>query len=56
MKITDIEVMELWVPGWDARDFDGSYDDCVVRVMTDSGFTGLGVSLDMGAVEEYRRR
>ncbi|WP_119461098.1 mandelate racemase/muconate lactonizing enzyme family protein [Rhodospirillaceae bacterium SYSU D60014] len=41
MKITDIEVIELRVPGWTASTFDGSYDDCVIRVHTDEGVTGL---------------
>ena len=41
MKITDIEVIGLRVPGWDAQGFDGSYDNCVVQVHTDAGFTGL---------------
>ena len=30
MKITDIEVTALRVPGWDAKSFDGSYDNCIV--------------------------
>jgi L-alanine-DL-glutamate epimerase-like enolase superfamily enzyme len=42
MRITEVEVIELRVPGWDASTFDGSYDDCVVRVHTDQGVTGLG--------------
>ena len=41
MKITDIEVIGLRVPGWDAQSFDGSYDNCVVQVHTDAGITGL---------------
>lgn len=41
MKITDIEVIELRVPGWTGETFDGSYDDCVVLVHTDEGITGL---------------
>lgn len=41
MKITDIEVIGLRVPGWDAKDFDGSYDNCIVQVHTDAGITGL---------------
>jgi L-alanine-DL-glutamate epimerase-like enolase superfamily enzyme len=41
MKITDIEVIALRVPGWDAKSFDGSYDNCVVQVHTDAGITGI---------------
>ena len=41
MKITDIEVIELRVPGWEGLTFDGSYDNCVVQVRTDAGLTGL---------------
>jgi L-alanine-DL-glutamate epimerase-like enolase superfamily enzyme len=41
MKITDIEVIELRVPGWDARGFDGSWDNCIVQVHTDAGITGI---------------
>ncbi len=41
MKIADIEVIELRVPGWTGMTFDGSYDDCVVLVHTDEGVTGL---------------
>jgi L-rhamnonate dehydratase len=41
MKITDIEVTELRVPGWEGSTFDGSYDNCVVRVHTDDGLTGI---------------
>ena len=32
MKIVDIEVIELRVPGWKGDSFDGSYDNCVVLV------------------------
>lgn len=42
MKITDIEVVALRVPGWTGDTFDGSYDDCVIRVHTDSGLVGIG--------------
>jgi L-alanine-DL-glutamate epimerase-like enolase superfamily enzyme len=42
MKITDIEVLELRVPGWKGMGFDGSYDNCVIRVHTDAGLTGIG--------------
>src|SRR3712207_1593981 len=41
MRITDIEVIELRVPGWEGLTFDGSYDDCVVLVHTDEGVSGL---------------
>jgi L-alanine-DL-glutamate epimerase and related enzymes of enolase superfamily len=41
MKITDIEVFTLRVPGWTGDTFDGSYDDCVIRVNTDQGIVGL---------------
>ena len=41
MKITDVEVIELRVPGWDGATFDGSYDNCIVLVHTDAGVTGI---------------
>jgi L-alanine-DL-glutamate epimerase-like enolase superfamily enzyme len=41
VKITDIEVIELRVPGWEGRTFDGSYDNCVVIVHTDEGISGI---------------
>ena len=41
MKITEIEVIELRVPGWQGLTFDGSYDNCVVKIMTDEGLTGI---------------
>jgi L-alanine-DL-glutamate epimerase-like enolase superfamily enzyme len=41
MKITDVEVIKLRVPGWDASTFDGSYDDVVIRVHTDAGISGI---------------
>ena len=41
MKITDIEVIELRVPGWRGDSFDGSRDDCVIRIHTDDGITGI---------------
>lgn len=41
MRITDIEVIELRVPGWTGMTFDGSYDNCVVIVHTDEGVQGL---------------
>lgn len=41
MRITDIEIIELRVPGWTGDTFDGSYDNCLVLVHTDDGLTGL---------------
>lgn len=41
MKIVDIEVIELRVPGWAGSTFDGSYDNCLVLVHTDDGLTGI---------------
>ena len=41
MRITNVEIIELRVPGWDGRGYDGSWDDCVVRVHTDEGITGI---------------
>ena len=41
MKITDLEVVELRVPGWTGATFDGSYDNCLVLVHTDAGVTGI---------------
>ena len=41
MKIVDIEVVELRVPGWTGDTFDGSYDNCLVLVHTDEGVSGI---------------
>ena len=41
MKIVDIEVIELRVPGWTGDTFDGSYDNCLVLVHTDEGISGI---------------
>jgi L-rhamnonate dehydratase len=41
MKITAIDVIELRVPGWTGDTFDGSYDNCVIRVKTDEGLEGI---------------
>lgn len=41
MKITGIEVIELRVPGWEGLTFDGSYDNCIVKISTDAGVTGI---------------
>jgi len=42
MKITDIEAIHLRVEDPNIGLFDGSYDDCVIRVKTDQGVTGVG--------------
>jgi L-rhamnonate dehydratase len=42
MKITDVEVIGLRVPGWDASGFDGSWDTPVIRVTADDGTVGIG--------------
>src|SRR5581483_4277661 len=42
MKITDIEAIHLRVEDPNIGLFDGSYDDCVIRVRTDAGITGIG--------------
>ncbi|MCU1276285.1 MAG: mandelate racemase/muconate lactonizing enzyme family protein [Bryobacterales bacterium] len=42
MKITDIEAVHLRVEDPNIGLFDGSYDDCVIRVRTDEGITGIG--------------
>lgn len=41
MKITAIDVIELRVPGWQGLTFDGSYDNCIVKIRTDAGLTGI---------------
>src|SRR5437867_5146817 len=41
MRIAGIEVIELRVPGWTANTFDGSYDNCVIRISTDAGIEGI---------------
>jgi L-alanine-DL-glutamate epimerase-like enolase superfamily enzyme len=41
MRITGIDVIELRIPNWDASTFDGSYDNCVLRVSTDQGIEGI---------------
>ena len=41
MKVADIEVIELRVPGWTGETFDGSYDNCLVLVHSDEGLTGI---------------
>jgi L-alanine-DL-glutamate epimerase-like enolase superfamily enzyme len=42
MKITAIEAIHLRVEDPNIGLFDGSYDDCVIRVRTDDGITGIG--------------
>jgi L-rhamnonate dehydratase len=42
MKITNIEAIHLRVEDPHIGLFDGSYDDCVIRVSTDAGLTGIG--------------
>ena len=42
MKITAIEAIHLRVEDPNIGLFDGSYDDCVIRVRTDEGITGIG--------------
>jgi len=42
MKITDIEAIHLRVEDPNIGLFDGSYDDCVVRISTDEGISGIG--------------
>jgi L-rhamnonate dehydratase len=42
MKITDIEAIHLRREDPNIGLFDGSYDDCVIRVPTDEGITGIG--------------
>jgi L-rhamnonate dehydratase len=41
MKITDIEATHLRCEDPNIGLFDGSYDDCVIRVTTDEGITGI---------------
>jgi L-alanine-DL-glutamate epimerase-like enolase superfamily enzyme len=42
VKITNIEPIHLRVEDPNIGLFDGSYDDCVIRITTDEGITGLG--------------
>jgi L-alanine-DL-glutamate epimerase-like enolase superfamily enzyme len=41
MKITGLGVIPLRVPGWTGATFDGSYDNCLVVVSTDTGLSGI---------------
>jgi L-alanine-DL-glutamate epimerase-like enolase superfamily enzyme len=50
MKIRDIEVIELRVPGLTDHLFDGSYNDCVVLVHSDDGLTGIAETDSVPAV------
>jgi L-rhamnonate dehydratase len=50
MRIRDIEVIELRVPGLTDKVFDGSYNDCVVLVHTDDGLTGIAETDSVPAV------
>ena len=50
MRIRDIEVIELRVPGLTDHLFDGSYNDCVVLVHTDDGLTGIAETDSVPAV------
>jgi L-rhamnonate dehydratase len=42
LRITDIEAIHLRCEDPNIALFDGSYDDCVIRVSTDEGITGIG--------------
>ena len=42
MRITDIQAIHVRVEDPNIGLFDGSYDDCVIRVDTDEGITGIG--------------
>jgi L-rhamnonate dehydratase len=42
VRITDIEAIHLRCDHPNIELFDGSYDDCVIRVSTDEGITGIG--------------
>ena len=42
MRITEIEAIHLRCNHPNIALFDGSYDDCVIRVSTDEGITGIG--------------
>jgi L-rhamnonate dehydratase len=47
MKITDVEAIHLRAEDPLIELFDGSYDDCVLVVHTDSGLTGIGETESM---------
>jgi L-alanine-DL-glutamate epimerase-like enolase superfamily enzyme len=42
LKITDIQAIHLRIEDPNIGLFDGSYDDCVIRVETDEGLVGIG--------------
>src|SRR4029078_5065203 len=42
MKITDVEAIHLRIEDPNIGLFDGSYDDCVIVVKTDTGHVGIG--------------
>jgi L-rhamnonate dehydratase len=41
LKITDIQAIHVRVEDPNISLFDGSYDDCIIRVETDAGITGI---------------
>ena len=41
MKITDIQAIHVRVEDPNISLFDGSYDDCIIRIETDAGLTGI---------------
>jgi L-rhamnonate dehydratase len=47
MKITNVEAIHLRVEDPNIGLFDGSYDDCVIVIHTDEGFTGIGETESM---------
>jgi hypothetical protein len=49
-EITDIEVIELRVPGQRGDSFDGSHDNCVLCIHADDGITSIAVVDPMAAI------
>ncbi|MCU1318150.1 MAG: Mandelate racemase/muconate lactonizing protein, partial [Candidatus Acidoferrum typicum] len=47
MKITNVEAIHMRVEDPNISLFDGSYDNCVIRVHTDEGLIGLGETESM---------
>jgi len=41
MKITAVEILELHAPGFDSSFYDSSWSDCVIRIHTDEGISGI---------------
>ena len=41
LKITDVEAIHVRVEDPNIGLFDGSYDDCIIRIETDEGITGI---------------